>query len=365
MRIWCWVLLLVSLNGSIGLLNAEPVKVDKLNRKNWVVTETANFKVLSDLNSKRVLKIVRDLEKFRAFSLYLLNSPAQISGAQPIVVIATKSRKTWSHLGLPKDYVSITDTVRSGQTTIFADIKGFTGSTTRKSNMGKATVFSAIAFQLFHDLDLIESTPFWYQEGVYHYLAGFTEKDSYYSVGELEAMGRRLAALFQSNGRLRRIDVKALMSRKSYVSPVTNTEIKGLARDQFLAQAYLLVHYLYSDQERTKMLSKFLASEGVDLTLEQRIQNSFGKTSDQLALNLAFYAESKVSSMIRDKELVDKELSSLLSNGVEQRVLNEAELWRLLQPRMARLPESILSFQNKKEMYNKVKHHLPEIESLF
>ncbi|MCH2190001.1 MAG: hypothetical protein MK188_03625 [Gammaproteobacteria bacterium] len=69
--------------------------------------------------------------------------------------------------------------------------------------------------------------------------------------------------------------------------------------------------------------------------------------------------------MIRDKELVDKELSSLLSNGVEQRVLNEAELWRLLQPRMARLPESILSFQNKKEMYNKVKHHLPEIESLF
>ena len=155
------------------------------------------------------------------------------------------------------------------------------------------------------------------------------------------------------------------MSRKSCVSPLTNTEIKGLARDQFLAQAYLLVHYLYSDQERTKMLRKFLASEGTDLTLEQRIKNSFGKTFDQLALNLAFYAESKVSSMTRDKESVDKELSSLLSTEVVQKVLNEQELWRLLQPRMARLPETVLSFQEKKEMYNKVKHHLPEIESLF
>ncbi len=344
--------------------SAAPVKHKKLERKKWTLTESPNFSILSDAKPSKIRKMIEHLERFRAFSCTMIHSGCEET-TEPAMIIGANSRQTWRALGLPEGYVSLTNTMRLGKSTIFAEVKGFSGNSYRRSSVARATVFSSLAFKLFNDMGLTETTPFWYQEGFGQYLSGFIELDSRYEIGDLGAMGPRLQALFNPYGKLKPIDIVSLMSRNSYENSLTGDFISDSAHALFLAQSYLLVHYLHYDEKRRGQLSEFLKLNTGDRTLEERIVEAFGVSSTQLELNLRGFVDARVSTLKFDRDEVDPLMRLPELAAYSQRELAVPEFWQFIYPRIADLPDQFFTYSDKKALRDAVHQHLPKTKSIF
>ena len=116
---------------SVPVVSSEPVKHKSLDRKRWTLTESPNFEVVSDAQPKQVLKVIDQLERFRAFSALLMQVESSATGDKNRLII-TKSRGTWRALGLPSNLASYTMTYQDKGAVIFADMNGFTGDSLKK-----------------------------------------------------------------------------------------------------------------------------------------------------------------------------------------------------------------------------------------
>ncbi len=276
-------------------------------------------------------------------------------GANPRFIVLPKNRSLWKALGLPKGLVSVTLFSEPGGSTIFADIEDFSGSSVRTSSVGRATIYSALSTQLFYEVGLQESTPFWYHMAFSQYLSGYTELDTQFRIGELEAMGKRLGRLFNRYGRLKPIDVVSVMSRKSYAVGLGGSEISNTAKRKFLAQAYLIFHYLYSDAGRRDQLDEYVRLTTPGLSVDESLCTAFGVSAQKLSNSIASYAESDERIVSYDRREIEDKLSLPLPIEYRQTKLSNGEFWREVYPQIVNVPESLISFSEKKRFMNTVR----------
>jgi len=352
----------------VGVVNAEPVKYSKLQKKKWTLTQSPNFSIVSDASAKQVIKIAQQLERFRAFSSLIMGINVE-KRETPTQLTITKSRGTWKALGLHKDYVSYTRTRADGDTIIFSDMDGFRGNSLLNSNPGRATVFNALAYELFTDIDLRDRVPLWYYRGFASYLAGYTEQKEEFRIGEIGAMGTRLSSLFNSGGQFKTIDVVSVMSKKSFVDSVTKKEMTLKQRQLFSVHAYLLVHYFYGDFDRRKKLANYInlgnnRTGENSLSVEQRIQQAFDQTPRELAKAVKKYGYESMRVPAYDRKGVLDSITLPKPEDYTQRKIAAAEFWQLVYPRLVNVSNNVISYDEKKALYQKVKQYLPARESV-
>ena len=349
---------------TVPVVSSAPVKHKSLDRKRWTLTESPNFRIVSDAKPKQVMKVAEQLERFRAFSVLLMGIDSAVSEDKSQLII-TKTRGTWRALGLPNDFVSYTQPFQGRGANIFADIDGFTGTSLKKSNTGRAVVFHSLGLALLIDLGLRDKLPLWYFKGFAHYLSGYAEPKNVITIGSLEAMRGRLQGLFSHDGHFKNINVVSLMSRTSYTSRVSGKELSRKQRLKIDAEAFVMVHYFYGDPLRQKQLSTYIESRNSGKDIEMRIFEAFEMNPKELSIAISAYARSKMKVPAYDRGQIEKLLQLPAVESYQQSKLTSAEFWPIVYSSIVRLPNHIVSHAHKKELNEAVNQYLPKVESLF
>ncbi len=357
------VLLFVSWAWVSPSSQAEPISHKRLDKRKWTQVTSPSFELVSDAKPKQVLKIAEQLERFRAFSSLLLGAKNKASSSKARILL-TKKRSTWRALGMPKDLVSYTFGSPVTGTSIIAEMRGFTGESLSKSNTGRATVFRALAFNLLADLGLLDAAPQWYRSSLASYLAGYVEHPKAFRIGELEAMGARLATLYGRQGGFIPIDIISIMSSSKFRRSMKNEKLSLLKRNRLDSQAYVLLHYFFADNKRRNQLSAFLDDVISESTLAQRIEKHFAMSPIGLAEAVKNYTETSLVVRAYNREKVEPMLTLPIEASYELRPLTRADFWGWVYPQLVKLPENMVSYSDKKALYSEVKMYLPTSASV-
>lgn len=225
-------------------------------------------------------------------------------------------------------------------------------------------MFRALAFAFFQDLELKQKVPVWYFRGFASYLAGYTESEDQVSIGNLGAMRGLLSELYTRNNTFKKIDVVALFSRRSFAQDWSGRPLSHNQKLEFSAQAYLMFNYLYADRSRRLQMSNYLNLRNSGLSIEDRIEQAFGKSAEELSSAVKHYATSSdIMIQTFKKDQVLQRLKLPEASETAQKKLDKKEFWNLMYPRLIRLSDSVITNQEKLELLQSVKPYLPIFES--
>lgn len=354
----------VTLVITLPVASSGPVKYKTLDKKRWTLTESPNFRIVSDVKPKKVRKVIEELERFRAFSELLMGIKVSTTKEKSLLTL-TKNRMTWKALGLPNSAVSYTWAHAQQGTQIFADVNGLSSTSLEQINSGRATIFHALAFQLFQEASVYQRVPFWYSQGFARYLSGYNESKDVVAIGGLDAMRGRLRILFSANGHFKPVNIIDVMSRKSYKQKVTGEELSRQKRMRFDAQAFVIVHYFYADDARRKQLSDFIGTMKSGKSTETRMVEAFGQTPEELSSEITKYAISGTKAIAYNRDQIESILKLPTDEKYQQSSLSPQAFWPIVYPAIINLSDEVLPYKHKKALYETVKQYLPKTKYVF
>lgn len=359
------LLLLVWLQFSFSLA-AAPVKHKKLDKRVWTFVKSPNFEIVSDAKPKQLLKMVEQLERFRAFLIFYLSleSGRSVETAQATKLLLTNKRSSWLALGMPRDLISYNFITGNGSRSVFAEIGGwggYTGESMARSTPGRATILRALAVGLLQDFGMLDGRPVWYRTAIASYLSGYVENEDYFRLGDPGAMGRRLKGLYDTNGRFISIDIGSVMSMEKNTSVTGGRDQRMMERNRFLSQSYVLLHYMLADRARAQQLMAYLIDEKIYSSLVEKIEVHFLMAPRKISRLVRSYVESNPAAIAFKRSEVEALISNPSVVDFHSASLSYPEFWRWTYPQIAKMPDDIISDRHKKELHEKIKVHMPNL----
>ncbi len=162
------------------------IKVKSLNKKKWVLVESENFSIYTDLSVKRATLTATQLENYRAFCNLFIGIKSK-SNPSKLTLFVTDSSATWKSMGMQRELVSLYTSPSVQSAYLFTNINGFFGSSFREANGGRSVVLRSIASEIFHNVGLT-SYPYWFRTGLPFYLATYSEPKNSIMLGVLKAI---------------------------------------------------------------------------------------------------------------------------------------------------------------------------------
>lgn len=347
------LLFLVTTNAS-----AE-VKIKSLAKKKWTLVESDNFRIITDLPSKKARLTAEQLEKFRAFATLWLNKKAD-ENTSKMVLFMTDRSSTWASMGLNKDWVSLYASRTDIGTQMFVNVKGFFGRSFRKANSGRTVVLNTVTQDLFRNVGIGAAYPDWFKTGFAYYLATYTEPDEKIMLGSIEAYSGRIHSLMNQAGGIIRFDSEALFSRKKNIQRGAGQSRSQWLREanRFYMQSFFTIHYLYSDNKLRGQMFDYLNAVVSGATEADAMALVFSKSFKEFDRELRKYASgSRLSVRVMPKTEVEKLMA--LPSSYEVSRISEMQFFEYFAKAVLELGETSMSNQDKQSFLNAYKRRYP------
>lgn len=339
------------------------VKIKLLAKKKWTLVESENFKIITDISTKKARLTTEQLEKYRAFCAFFLNAkPQQSTGTKSsdtkMILFMTDARRTWKGLGLPDEYVSVQLNRPGMPTRMFVDIKGFFGNSFRVANSGRSVVFNAIAQDSLNSAGIDERYPLWFRVGFAYYLATYTESSNRIVLGSLEAYTNRIRSILNSGGGVTSFDSESLFARTTF-----NQKASTGNSQQWLRQAnrnymhsFFTVHYLYADNTRREQLIDYLGAVISGQSQEQAFVAAFSMGYEELDKDLRQYVSgSSLFASAMDRQKVEALMALPVDESYKVSRIDDSEFFKYFAQAIIELDESTIPNQDKQSFLDAYK----------
>jgi hypothetical protein len=326
------------------------VKIKLLAKKKWTVVESENFKVVTDISARKARLATEQLEKYRAFCAFFLNTKSQQSADSKMTLFVTDSRRTWKGMGLPEEFVSIQLNRPGMPKRIFVDIKGFFGNSFRVANSGRSVVLNAIAQDSLTSAGVDERYPLWFRVGFAYYLATYTESSTSIVLGSVEAYSNRISAILNSGGGVTSFDSEALFARTTFSQKaVTGNNRKWLRQaNRNYMHSFFTVHYLYADNARRQQLIDYLRAMASGQGQDQAFVASFYMDYSEFDNKLRQYVSgSNLFARAMDRQKVEKLIILPVDESYNVSRIDDSEFFKHFAQGIIELNESVISSQDK------------------
>ena len=334
------VLFLVSVSAT-----AE-IKIKSLVKKKWTLVESGNFKIITDLSTKKARLTAEQLEKYRAFCALWLNVKPK-ENTDKMVVFMTQKSSTWRAMGLDETWVSLHTSREGIAPQMFVNVKGLFGTSFRKPNSGRAVVLNSLTQELFNSVGIDEQYPLWFRTGFAYYLATYTEPGDKIMLGSLDSYRERISSLLSHNNVIRFDTQKLLAQKKMLTQAGFNSKNKWLLDvNRFYMQSFFTVHYFYSNNELRKQMFAYLkaviADEVEGGAANPTFTNDFKEFDNELR---SYSSGTKLMARVMDRAEVEKLLT--IPTQYDVSLIDDAQFFEYFAAAVLELGESSLSNHDK------------------
>jgi tetratricopeptide (TPR) repeat protein len=248
----------------------------------WFEYRSSHFSVVTAAGEKNARDIALRLEQMRGVFASLLARP-RLTQPAPVQVVAVASDKDYADVVLYRQGKAI-------------DLPGFVLDRPDRTfvvlNLGQPEPWRAIAHDLAHVwLDAnYPPTSRWFDEGVAHYLASLRSTDKTIELGG--DPGLIPGASPPSQPLLSVLNASAWIPLHDLLATTDPTTLDPARRNLYLAQSWLLVHFLFSQKKLAETGTYFDLVQNQTIPLEQAVEQAFGMKPAQLeeSLRVSFAA---------------------------------------------------------------------------
>jgi len=251
-------------------------KNDLPKTQGWIEVKTAHFTLYSNAGSGRTRKIAVQLERFRQ-ALGRITRGFDLNSDVPTLTFVFKNDPTY----VPYKRNAEGETMNvSG----YFQPRPFRNYITLDSSAGSQPL-RVVYHEFFHSVmnNTMGSLPPWLGEGMAEYFSTFKDRDGSATVEVGHPIDRHL----------RHLDDYGLLDWDEFFETTRSspTYNEGTRQGSFYAQAWLLIHYLNSQDQYTKQLGKYLGLLRGGEDEDAAFREAFGKDKAALGAQVKRYSE--------------------------------------------------------------------------
>lgn len=244
--------------------------IEKLSDDDWLEIKSANFTVITDLSEEKARHLIEDLEAYRYFSIELTSLDI-IPNLAPLTIFAISSNSNFNKLDLPENWAGVFSLDNFGYSAI-ANVNGYS-NTMKSSNFGRQVLFHEYNHFLVRFTENAKHYPMWYDEGMAEYWGTFKFDGEKVYVGDFGSIAFRAYDLMNMGGGII-LDSEKLFKTKEL--PMTSEKNKDQsAVGRFYAQAFFMIHYLYSSNELRAQLNNYIKYLNWGYSEDAAVQKAF------------------------------------------------------------------------------------------
>lgn len=299
------LLITLILFASVGVV-ADDFSMKKLLKSKWVVAESDNFVILTDLKPKYARQLAIDLEEFRYFVFFKMHQEP-LSGTGKLRIVAPSKDTSMKATGIESNLAGFFLTGEAA-TFALANVIGYKGKSSEIQSNIDTLLHEYVHFAMERSLSP-KNYPLWYSEGLAEYLATYRKYKNEVRLGEPD----RFVDLFYSllpqgsvkkhftagsvgaSYRLKGIDSEELFNARSYSAKLKKDASKkekdrnsylGL---RFYARSIAVTHFLLATNEKAQALKVYFGYLNMGVPAGAAFHSAFGFTFDELDQQVESY----------------------------------------------------------------------------
>lgn len=233
--------------------SGERLNLKKISKGNWTLAESQNFTVMTDLDTKSVISLVLDLERF-AYYIPLIEGWNIKKNIPKVSILAIANEEKFSLLGASEKISGIYSHSPSGTFSI-ALIKDYNENELSFS-LGRETLLHEYTHHLAAHRQAHTRLPLWYEEGLASYLSGIKYSDQHAWLGTLTLIDYQKITDSVGRDKERGMQIEDVMELDSIFSQIDQLTPEQVS--SFYNKSSAIVHYLKSSHDKKMKTKMFL-----------------------------------------------------------------------------------------------------------
>ncbi len=325
--------------------NAGEVNLTKLNKADWILLETESFYIITDAAENDAVKIACELENFKYFLSRILNYK-QKPITQKVQIVAVMNDDLFNSTGIPENYSGIY--LNENNNVIFANCNSFRNSSKRNRIPGRSAILHEIVHWFIHNTPYGRDIPPWFDEGIAIYFSTYIKINGKVFWGNIGSGSNIYPSKLKNLKRYSIINTESLFKTTRLDLNVFNTSMSHKEYlEAFYARSFLVVKYMLSDPERTKMLNQYLSLLQKGASIDESFKYAFSISFLSLDRKVRYYLEGK--SFRRESYLTEKTVMSFPEVKFVKHDLKKREAMKILITKISMLPENFLNGSSLKK----------------
>lgn len=277
----------------IQAAHAGKLNLEKLADSRWSLAESEHFIVLTDVKPKQAEIYARELENFKRFVNFYLQSPSE-SQMSKATFILVKKDSTFLNFGFDNIFSGVFLNHPSGPVAL-AKAGGFHKGKVKPSEDSQVPRHELVHFIVANSKSSFTPS-LWYSEGIAEYLSTYSRNDKVVNVGSLLDMKNRLSAIANPGGHGFELYSVEQLFKATESHQSTNQKKWAYEKAEFYARSFAVVHYLMSSQERLQELGAYLQLTNRGASVDEAFAAAFKRSFTSLDKEVHKYINGRYVS---------------------------------------------------------------------